>query len=135
MAKDDVVVLLDDDSDILLTVGDLLEEEGLPVVAIDHPDLIGDATLEGDPLLFVVDLILPEENGVEVARRTLKREYPHIPIIGISASAGMAEVARRSELFHSVLTKPFDIDVFVEAVNAAGNGSVCVSPTMNHGEA
>lgn len=79
----------------------------------------GDSTLEGrepEPRLFMLDLMLPAMSGIELAQRLRTDGYRETPIIAMSASPTMLQVAEESELFHGSLGMPFELDGLLEAV-------------------
>lgn len=116
------VVLLDDESDLLWVLGDALEEEGLHVRALDHPDLIEELEGDGKPAVFVLDLLLPDLDGVRLAQILQSDGYQGVPMIAISGSEPMIRAARSSGLFYRVMTKPFETAEVVEAVRSAALG-------------
>jgi CheY-like chemotaxis protein len=110
------VVVIDDEPAILALVRDVLESEGLCVLAVDTPDrALGIARIVR-PDVFLVDLMLPGINGIELARRMRERGLTSTPMVAMSASRGMLSMAERSELFDEILAKPFELDTLLECV-------------------
>lgn len=113
------VLAVDDDHVIrgLLEVN--LEMEGHEVVsAVDGSDALAKVA-ECHPDLILLDVMMPNLNGWEVAER-LKRDEAtrHIPIVFLSARAMDADVRRGAELgVESYVTKPFDPIDLMELVN------------------
>ena len=104
------VLAVDDDHVIrgLLEVN--LEMEGHDVVsAVDGSDALVKVA-EQQPDLILLDVMMPNLNGWQVAER-LKADAAtrHIPIVFLSARAMDADVRRGAELgVESYVTKPFD---------------------------
>jgi two-component system response regulator MtrA len=110
------VVVIDDEPAILALVRDVLESEGLCVLAVDTPDrALGIARIVR-PDVFLVDLMLPGINGIELARRMREQGLTSTPMVAMSASRGMLSMAERSELFDEILAKPFELDTLLECV-------------------
>jgi two-component system response regulator MtrA len=110
------VVVIDDEPAILALVRDVLESEGLCVLAVDTPDrALGIARIVR-PDVFLVDLMLPGINGIELARRMREQGLTSTPMVAMSASRGMLSMAERSELFDEILAKPFELDTLLGCV-------------------
>ena len=108
------VVVVEDDPLILTLVHDALEMEGFEPIGFNHPFKI--ETLTVDPALFLFDLMLPDQTGIELAERLREDGYAEAPMIAMSASPVMIEHARQTDLFEAVLTKPFDLDQLLQTV-------------------
>lgn len=77
------ILVVDDDADIRLLLGDYLRREGYEVAAVEDGTTM-DAWLEdNEPDLLILDLMLPGEDGLALARRLRKRSQ--VPIVMISA--------------------------------------------------
>lgn len=110
------IVAIDDDRDILDLVRTVLEMEGYHVIPISHPDEI-EARLAGQtPNLFLVDIMLQQTSGIELAQQLLDRGLATAPMIGMSASPLMLRMATRAGVFVTTVDKPFEIDVLLDAV-------------------
>ena len=95
----------------------MLEDEGYSVIRLSHPVFVNDLkTRTPQPSLFVLDIMLPTMSGVQLARRLREDGYGETPMIAMSASPSMLLVAEESELFQHWLSKPFDLDTLLEAV-------------------
>lgn len=66
------------------------------------------------PAMGLLDLHMPEMDGIEVARQ-LKARYPDMPLLGLTAAFGPEEEARGLEAgFSAYLLKPFREDALLE---------------------
>ncbi len=104
------VLAVDDDHVIrgLLEVN--LEMEGYEVVtAVDGQDAL-DKVAEQAPDLILLDVMMPNVNGWQVAEALKSDEATkHIPIVFLSARAMEADVRKGTEIgVESYVTKPFD---------------------------
>jgi CheY-like chemotaxis protein len=61
--------------------------------------------------------MLPANSGIEVAEDLRSAVFPTLPMIGMSASVIMRDLARLSGAFEVVLNKPFDLTVLLAAVD------------------
>jgi DNA-binding response OmpR family regulator len=127
----ETIVVLEDNEHVLELLRDLLISDGFRVVGVAHPYLLEEALAGVEPDLFVIDIMLPEENGVEVARRLRARGYRDTPMIALTASKLTAITALRSGYFDETVEKPFDITVLLAEVRrrtARGREEVAGSP-------
>jgi CheY-like chemotaxis protein len=67
--------------------------------------------------MFLVDLMLPGCNGIELARRLRDMGFEQTPIVATSASRGMLAGAEASGLFDETLPKPFDLSTLLDCVD------------------
>lgn len=115
-SMDPAVVVIDDERDVLELVRDVLEDEGLSVLAVDAPERALHMARRVRPDVCLVDLMLPGMTGIELARRLREQGMAGAALIAMSASRTMLSMARESALFDDVLPKPFDLDSLVECV-------------------
>jgi CheY-like chemotaxis protein len=111
------IVVVDDEPDVLDLIGSVLEDEGYSVLRLSHPVFVKD--LKGrtsQPSLFVLDIMLPTMSGIQLARRLREDGYGHTPMIAMSASPSMLQIAEESALFQDSLSKPFELDALLQAV-------------------
>lgn len=109
------VLVVDDDVSIVRLLVYVLEAEGyatraaysgaeaLASVAADPPDLI------------LLDLAMPNLDGVSVVKRLLAGAYAHIPVIVTSASMPRRLVRNAANVV-AFFEKPFDLDMLVSSV-------------------
>ncbi|HKG96094.1 MAG TPA: response regulator transcription factor [Gemmatimonadaceae bacterium] len=112
------VLVVEDDADVRELVRILLREEG------HAADVAGDATdgallaRTNDYDLIVLDVRLPDGDGVEIAR-TLRREGRLEPILMLTAQRTPEEVVRGLDAgADDYLTKPFEPEVLKARVRA-----------------
>src|SRR2546427_12039749 len=82
------ILVVDDDPKIVRLVRTYLEREGFSVVTAADGGTALEAIRERAPRLIVLDLMLPEIDGLTVARRV--REDSDIPILMLSARGAVA---------------------------------------------
>jgi CheY-like chemotaxis protein len=120
------IVVVEDDADIREALVDLLEAEGYSVNAFEN----GKKALEGlrraaHPCLILLDLMMPEMNGLEFLRARQNQGTEIIPTYVVSAVAN-ADVLQARDVV-GYLRKPVDLHRLLEVVEAH-----CRQPA-NHG--
>jgi DNA-binding NtrC family response regulator len=113
------VLIVDDDAALCRLVSDGLGREGFEVSSACAPDQALAAIGERDFDAVLVDINMPQMNGLELSRRILDRR-PDLPIIVITAFGSLetAIAAIRTGAYDFV-TKPFEIEQLVVAAERA----------------
>ena len=108
--------VLEDDPDIAALEADILRELGFTVVTCARIVELGDLMAVALPHLLVVDVMLPDGDGGDIAE-LLRETWPGIPALFVSAASRgrLADLAP----IGPVVAKPFDLDQFREAVLTA----------------
>jgi CheY-like chemotaxis protein len=90
-----LVLVADDEQDILALVTTILERAGYEVLAVrDGAEALA-AVRDRRPDLAVLDISMPELDGLEVLRRLrADTETSELPVVLLSAQAQEADVAR-----------------------------------------
>ena len=111
------VLVVDDDPKIVQLLRAYLEREGFSVVtAGDGPAALA-AIRDHEPRLIVLDLMLPELDGMSVARRV--REDSDVPILMLSARGAVADrILGIAEGADDYMPKPFSPAELVVRVKA-----------------
>jgi len=117
------VLVVDDDADIRKMVVRLLLSRGLNVIEADRGNLALRLLKEHSPQLIVLDAMLPEVHGFDIARRIKRSErFARTPIIMISAvyrGWRFAEDLKHGCGVEFFIEKPFRIDELLRAVDTA----------------
>ena len=117
MSADGPVLVVDDDPKIVQLVRAYLEREGFAVVTAGDGRAALAAIRDLTPRLIVLDLMLPEIDGMTVARRV--REDSDTPILMLSARSAVADrIQGISEGADDYLSKPFSPAELVVRVKA-----------------
>lgn len=113
------VLVVDDEPAIRALVAKILERAGLSVdVARDGGEAI--AKLDAsDYTVMVIDLMMPIVDGYGVVEHLRERGGARPAIIVITAGDSAAIRRLDGSMVHSVIRKPFDIDVLGDLVVAA----------------
>ncbi len=124
------VLLVDDEPQILRALRVALRANGYDV----EEAMAGEPALEAvavrPPELIILDLALPDIDGVEVCRRV--REWSRIPIIVLSAhDEDEAKVRALDEGADDYLTKPFSVPELLARMRVALRHAAAVAETGN----
>jgi DNA-binding NtrC family response regulator len=113
------ILLVDDDAAFCRFVADGLAHEGFDVDSARSPELALAAVADKDFEAALVDINMPQMNGLELSRRMLDQR-PDLPIVIITAFGSMetAIAAIRAGAFDYV-TKPFEIEQLAVAADRA----------------
>ena len=102
------VLLVDDDPEICHFLSMLLELEGFVPVAVTQAKEALALALEDPPAALLVDVAMPELDGLELCRR-LRAGGMHAPILVLSARPGQALHRRAADAgADEFIRKPFD---------------------------
>jgi two-component system response regulator MtrA len=111
-----MVLVVEDDPHTVQMVHDVLELDGLTAVGVGDPEQVEGVARSIVPDLFLIDVMLPGRSGIELAAQLRETAFTNTPMIAMSASPLMAEVAAESGLFQAQLEKPFDVDDLLERI-------------------
>jgi FixJ family two-component response regulator len=116
----DRVVVIDDDPDHLDMLVTLLERAGYNAVGFSVPRDGLYYLLDHPATVAVIDLCMPDLNGIEMTNR-LQTSRPELPVIAISGADDVGVYLRsmRESGAHVALRKPVDPDRFLAAVRDA----------------
>ena len=120
MARESILVV-DDESDILELVRYNLMKEGYRVTCVKTGEDAIRSVKTRLPDLLILDLMLPEMDGIEVCR-TLKAnpETSQIPVLMLTAKSEDVDVVTGLEIgADDYMTKPFSPRVLIARVRAA----------------
>lgn len=115
MRSDGSILVVDDDTDLRETVGELLVEEGWRPRLCENGREALDLLRHGErPRLILLDLMMPEMNGWQFREEQLKDEgLSDIPVVVMTASRGVdAPPITASE----VIFKPIGMEELMDAV-------------------
>jgi CheY-like chemotaxis protein len=110
------ILVVDDDTDLRETIGELLVEEGYDARLYEN----GRAALESlrsgelEPKLILLDLMMPEMNGWQFREEQLRDErLRDIPVVVMTASRGLEANPITAQ---EVLLKPLGLGELVDAI-------------------
>lgn len=114
-----VLIVVEDDLSVLRALRRLMLSAGFRVMAFDRPRAVLDSELPKSDACLVVDVHLPEMNGVQLCE-TLVAAGCELPVIMITGHIDQAtrELVRQAKAI-AVLFKPFTRASLLEAIAAA----------------
>jgi two-component system KDP operon response regulator KdpE len=112
------ILVVDDEGQILRALKVVLREAGFEVAAAETAAQALDLAAVRPPQAAIVDLVLPESDGVEVTRRL--REWSDMPILVLSAVGDEEQKVRALEAgADDYITKPFGTRELIARLQAA----------------
>jgi two-component system, OmpR family, KDP operon response regulator KdpE len=112
------ILLVDDDVSIQRAVAPLLRSRGYEVDVVGTGAEATNAVADQAPDLVVLDLGLPDLEGVEVCRRI--RKQSKMPIVVLSARAGEADKVAALDIgADDYVTKPFSAEELLARIRVA----------------
>lgn len=114
------IVLVEDHDDLRRVTAVLLAERGHHVVGLSSAEEVDDSILLPKPDVFILDLNLPGEDGLDLAKRIRSAQ----PRVGIILTTVRSELRDRLDGYESgadiYLPKPTDFEELTAAVEALG---------------
>jgi DNA-binding response OmpR family regulator len=111
------ILVADDDREIVKLIGDSLEDEGFEVLTAYNGVQVLSLLSESKVSLVLLDIMMPEMDGLEVCRRI--RNDIGVPIILLSAKSREIDKVVGLEVgADDYITKPFSINELVARVKA-----------------
>jgi DNA-binding response OmpR family regulator len=118
-----LVLVVDDEQDIRRMLVRLLTEKGYRVIEADRGTVALRMVKEHVPDLIILDAMLPELHGFDIARRIKgSAKYGNIPIVMVSAiyrGWRIAEDLKSAYGIEAYLEKPFKLNQLLAAVSRA----------------
>ena len=114
------IMVVDDEPDILLTVGQMLEMSGYEVIkAIDGKECLkklNELTTNLD--LILLDIMMPDVSGWDVAAKIKENpEWSSIPIVFLTAKGDTMSIGMGGMAAEDYIVKPFDVKDLIIRVN------------------
>lgn len=117
---DNKILIIDDDHDIIETMGSLLDHEGYEIYSADTVEKGIGMIDEVSPDLILLDIMFPEKKtrGFEAASE-IKEKYPDIPIFALTAiNREYAFDFNKEDIkADEFINKPIGIDLLVKLIN------------------
>jgi len=114
-----VVILIEDDPSVLRSLRRVISAAGFAVQTFDRPSALLKSDLPKSDACLVVDVHLPEMNGIELCE-TLAASGRLLPVILITGHIddGTREMTKRAHPV-AVLFKPFGRDLLLDSISKA----------------
>lgn len=118
------LLIVDDDAGLTKVYAQIAAELGFAVRVVNDPHQASAAFLEFQPDLAVLDLMMPEKDGIDVLNEILLANTQARVIVTSGYGDAMLRLAQGVASFHaservSVLKKPLRRDAFAQALSDA----------------
>ena len=113
-------LIVDDQRDMLMTLGILLRSEGLTVRLGERGAEVAAAVESFRPDVVLLDIEMPDRSGLEVAMELSQRFGERCPVL-IAVTGHNSDAARRlitKSGFHHHVPKPYDFDALLRLVHS-----------------
>jgi CheY-like chemotaxis protein len=114
------VLIVDDDIEMGESLGDVLEAQGMDIEKVTSGPAALEKIRSNGFSAALIDLKMPEMNGVETYRR-IKQLSPRIKVIMMTAYSGEELVAEALKTGELCLYKPLNIDRVLKELSAGSN--------------
>ena len=95
------MVVVDDNPNLTKIVARTAEPLGLTTKICNDPDQAFDAFIEFEPGIIMVDMCMPEKNGLDVPNEILLAEIPVKILVTSGHGQGLLRVAEEVARFHA----------------------------------
>ncbi len=114
------IMVIDDEPDILFTVGQMLEISGYEIIKARSGDeairTLSDLNINPD--LILLDIMMPEVSGWDVAAKIKENpKWNSIPIIFLTAKGDTMSIGMGGLAADDYIVKPFNIEDLKNRVN------------------
>lgn len=108
------ILIIDDNPEDQNHMSEILKSEGYEIIAAEQGPEGIQLCREKHPDLIMLDLVMPDMNGIEVLRE-FKKEFPDIPVIMCSA-AGLEQVVALALRVGAdgYIVKPYDQETVIK---------------------
>jgi FixJ family two-component response regulator len=114
-----LVAIVDDDESVQRSLQDLIESDGLTALCFGSAEQFLESDTRNQAACLIADIRMSGMSGLEL-QATLKAERCRVPIIFITAHGDTEmRIHAMREGAVEFLSKPFDDEVLLQAVNAA----------------
>jgi DNA-binding response OmpR family regulator len=126
------ILIVEDEFDVLKVIKKALEQENYTVSVAMDGDIALKMCREHTFDLVLLDIMLPEKNGIEVCRKLRSEEYP-VPILMLSALDSTENVVTGLDVgADDYLAKPFKLVELLARIKALLRRKQAVFPKQNN---
>ena len=111
------ILVVEDNDDISLLLKLILESVGYQVEIVNNGKDALKQVEKVQPQLMLVDIMMPEISGLQVARRIKEKlDFENLPILLVSAVDRLKDEQLIKSKADGIVYKPFDIDYLISKV-------------------
>lgn len=116
------ILLVDDENDILELYQKIIEKGGYDVQAADNGFDALKIVKKNPPDLVILDVMMPEMNGWQVAKR-IRKEHDGLPIIMLTVKGEIEDKMKSIEEAgaNRHLTKPMEVPLLLDTIKSLLN--------------
>jgi len=112
------ILLVDDDSDLLMLLRHVLKSRGYRVVTLEEGSEVINMIDAAQPDLLILDINIGEHDGRDICREVKKNHaYDHIPVVLFSAQVREKEAMAGCEA-DAYIEKPISTPLFLQKVES-----------------
>ena len=116
------IMIVDDEEDILYTVGKMLEMDGYTVIKAENGEQCLEKLKNETPDLVLLDIMMPGLDGWDVAAKIKENpECKKIPIIFLTAKGDTMSVGMGGLASEDYIVKPFDVKELKQRIDQVLN--------------
>jgi len=117
--ENQTILVADDEPAIRRLLRVHLERAGYCVTEAENGRSAIQETLEQEPALLLLDLAMPDQDGLQ-ALRELRAHHSRVPVIAISGASSREVMLKSAELLGAarIFPKPFDAEDLLQAIEA-----------------
>ncbi|VEP15636.1 Response regulator receiver protein [Hyella patelloides LEGE 07179] len=113
------ILVVEDNDDLLVLFKLILESAGYQVETVNNGRDALKSLEEIQPQLILMDIMMPEISGLQVARNIKqKQNYQSLPILLISAINDLKDEQLQNSKAEDIIYKPFDLDDLILRVGS-----------------
>ena len=115
-----MIYLLEDDDSIRRLIDYTLKSQGFECSAFSLPSQLWDALKKNSPELFLLDIMLPEEDGISILKKLRSNpETKQIPVIMLTAKDSEFDIVTGLDAgADDYVTKPFGMMALISRIKA-----------------
>ena len=119
MDNEPTILIVDDDPHLSKTLSDILRDKGYVLLAAAKGKIALDGVKEEKPAVALIDLKLPDMDGLEVMRE-IKKRSPGTQCIVLTGYASQASAIEAVNLgAYGYMQKPYDVEQLVLTIHRA----------------
>src|SRR5580704_18200766 len=131
------ILIVEDDPNIRLGLKEVLQTEGFAISVCERGDHAMDAVTQEQPVLVLLDIMLPGRSGYEICQELRKRNISVLVLMLTAKGQEIEKVVGLELGADDYLTKPFGVRELVARIRALlrrASGTPSTSSTFKIGE-
>ncbi len=123
--QEPTILVVDDEEDIRQLVSEILQDEGYQVVMAENATVARQLKQEHQPALILLDIWMPDMDGISLLKEWVAEEQPLCPVIMMSGHASVESAVEATRLgAYDFLEKPLSLAKLLLTVERALEASL-----------